>query len=126
MRSVTLCEAFQASAVRVPERIALRTPADAVQLTWADYAKAVERVAVSLAALGVLRGDRVAFLAQQTRACDRGGRRAAFGRSGSGALHSLAPRDDRACPTRQRTDRIAGGVELAHSSDGCRARALAR
>lgn len=64
MRPVTLCEAFQGSAARVPERIALRVPGDAVQLTWADYAAAVERVARALAALGVVRGDRVAFLSR--------------------------------------------------------------
>jgi long-chain acyl-CoA synthetase len=64
MRTVTLCEAFQESAARVPERIALRVPGDAVQLTWADYALAVERAAGALAALGVSRGDRVAFLSR--------------------------------------------------------------
>ena len=64
MRPVTLCEAFQESVARVPERIALRVPGDLVQLTWADYAVAVERVAGALAALGVARGDRVAFLSR--------------------------------------------------------------
>jgi long-chain acyl-CoA synthetase len=63
MRSMTLCEAFQASAARVPERIALRVPGDA-GLTWTDYAAAVERAAGVLAALGVGRGDRVAFLSR--------------------------------------------------------------
>lgn len=60
----TLPAAFQASAVRVPERVALRTPGDAVSISWAEYAAAVERVAGSLAALGVGRGDRVAFLSR--------------------------------------------------------------
>jgi long-subunit acyl-CoA synthetase (AMP-forming) len=58
MRPVTLCEAFQESAARVPERIALRVPGDAIQLTWADYAAAVERMARALAALGVVRAPR--------------------------------------------------------------------
>ena len=60
----TLPAAFQASAVRVPQRVALRTPGDAVSISWAEYAAAVERVAGSLAALGVGRGDRVAFLSR--------------------------------------------------------------
>ena len=64
MRPVTLCEAFQSSAARVPERIALRTPGDTVRLTWNDYRASVERVARALAALGVGRGDRVAFLSR--------------------------------------------------------------
>jgi long-chain acyl-CoA synthetase len=60
----TLCHAFQASAARVPERVALRTQGDATRLTWAEYAAAVERVAGSLAAAGVGRGDRVAFFSR--------------------------------------------------------------
>jgi long-subunit acyl-CoA synthetase (AMP-forming) len=63
-RAETLCEAFQASGARVPERVALRTMADTVRLTWADYAAAVERLAGSLAAVGVGRGDRVAFFSR--------------------------------------------------------------
>ncbi len=64
MQPATLCEAFQSSAVRVPERIALRIPGETVRLTWGDYAAAVERVAGALAALGVGRGERVAFLSR--------------------------------------------------------------
>jgi long-chain acyl-CoA synthetase len=60
----TLCEAFQASAARVPDRVALRTPGDTMRLTWADYAAAVQRTAGSLAALGVGRGERVAYLSR--------------------------------------------------------------
>jgi long-subunit acyl-CoA synthetase (AMP-forming) len=58
----TLVAAFQESAARVPERVALRDIGGSVSLTWAEYAAAVERAAVALAALGVGRGDRVAFL----------------------------------------------------------------
>jgi long-chain acyl-CoA synthetase len=58
----TLVAAFQESAERVPERVALRGIGDAFSLTWAEYAAAVERAATALAALGVGRGDRVAFL----------------------------------------------------------------
>jgi long-chain acyl-CoA synthetase len=60
----TLCASFQASAARVPDRVALRTPGDAEVLTWSGYAAAVERAAGSLAALGVGRGHRVAFLSR--------------------------------------------------------------
>jgi long-chain acyl-CoA synthetase len=54
--------AFQATAARVPDRVALRTARDQVHLTWAEYACAVERFAGALAGLGVQRGDRVALL----------------------------------------------------------------
>lgn len=56
--------AFQATARRVPDRVALRTPGDGIQLTWAQYASAVERAAGALAGLGVVRGDRVALLSR--------------------------------------------------------------
>ena len=34
----TLCEAFQATAARDPEAIALRTADDSVRITWRRYA----------------------------------------------------------------------------------------
>jgi long-subunit acyl-CoA synthetase (AMP-forming) len=46
----------------VPERVALRDIGGSLSLTWAEYAAAVERAGAALAALGVGRGDRVAFL----------------------------------------------------------------
>jgi len=55
---------FQATAERVPARVALRTARDQVQVTWAQYAHAVERAAGALAGLGVERGDRVALLSR--------------------------------------------------------------
>jgi len=55
---------FQATARRVPDRAALRTPGDQVHLTWAEYACAVERAAGALAGLGVEHGDRVALLSR--------------------------------------------------------------
>jgi long-chain acyl-CoA synthetase len=58
----TLCRAFQATAARHPERVALRTPGDAVRLTWGAYADRVRVTAARLAALGVGRGDTVALL----------------------------------------------------------------
>jgi long-chain acyl-CoA synthetase len=60
----TLPAVFQATARRVPDRTALRTPGDEVHLTWAQYAVAVERAAEALAGLGVERGDVVAFLSR--------------------------------------------------------------
>ncbi len=60
----TIVAAFQASAARVPDRVALRTPAGGVNLTWAQYAQAVERAAGAIAGLGVGHGDRVAFLSR--------------------------------------------------------------
>lgn len=63
--ATTLCEAFQISAARVPDRIALVDHADpGGVLTWSAYAAAVQRVAGALAALGVGRGERVAFLSR--------------------------------------------------------------
>ncbi len=60
----TLCAAFQRSVARCPERVALRTPGGAVQITWAEYGAAVRAAAGALAALGVGRRDRVAFLSR--------------------------------------------------------------
>ena len=61
----TVVAAFQASAERVPERVALRTTSG-YSLTWAQYAQAVERAAGALAGLGVRHGDRVGFLSRNT------------------------------------------------------------
>jgi long-subunit acyl-CoA synthetase (AMP-forming) len=61
----TVVAAFQASAERVPERVALRTTGG-YSLTWAQYAQAVERAAGALAGLGVRHGDRVALLSRNT------------------------------------------------------------
>lgn len=65
LRATTLCEAFQISAARVPDRIAFVDHADQGRaLTWSAYAAGVERVAGALATLGVRHGERVAFLAR--------------------------------------------------------------
>jgi long-subunit acyl-CoA synthetase (AMP-forming) len=60
--SATLCEAFQLTAAEHPARIALRTPGDALTITWADYAARVRRIAAGLAALGVRHGDTVGLM----------------------------------------------------------------
>ncbi len=62
----TIVAAFQASAARVSDRVALRTPGGGVSLTWAQYAQAVERAAGALAGLGVSHSDRVAFLSRNS------------------------------------------------------------
>jgi long-subunit acyl-CoA synthetase (AMP-forming) len=58
----TLCEAFQRTAETHAERVALRTPGGAVEITWREYAERVRALAAGLAALGVARGDTVAIM----------------------------------------------------------------
>jgi long-subunit acyl-CoA synthetase (AMP-forming) len=58
----TLCEAFQTTASREPDAIALRSAEGPQTLTWAQYAGRVRRVAAGLAALGVDHGDTVGLM----------------------------------------------------------------
>jgi len=58
----TLCEAFQQTAAIDPGAVALRTPGDAVSVTWREYAANVRQVAAGLAGLDVGKGDTVALL----------------------------------------------------------------
>ena len=58
----TLCEAFQATAARDPEAVALRTPGDKVTITWREYASRVRQLAAGLAGLGVRPGDTVGIM----------------------------------------------------------------
>jgi len=60
----TLCQAFQATAARVSDRVALRTPGEETSLSWGEYAAAVKQTTGALAALGVGRGDHVAYLSR--------------------------------------------------------------
>ena len=60
--AATLCEAFQITATERPDQVALRTPDDAVSLTFAEYAERVRDIAAGLAALGVGRGDTVGIM----------------------------------------------------------------
>src|SRR5215207_862906 len=62
LRSTTLCDAFVRTAGDRPSEVALRTPRDAVTVTWAEFAERVERIAAGLKALGVERGDTVALM----------------------------------------------------------------
>ncbi|MEP7019654.1 MAG: AMP-binding protein, partial [Pseudonocardiales bacterium] len=58
----TLCAAFQQTALRHPDEIALRTPDNSVSVTWRQYAQRVRTIAGGLAELGVRRGDTVALM----------------------------------------------------------------
>jgi long-chain acyl-CoA synthetase len=58
----TLCAAFQRTASRWPERIALRSSDGGVELTWGQYAEQVRSIAAGLASLGVAPGDTVGIM----------------------------------------------------------------
>jgi long-subunit acyl-CoA synthetase (AMP-forming) len=58
----TLCEAFQASAARCGDAPALRTPGDALLISWREYSDRVRALAAGLAAHGIGRGDTVASM----------------------------------------------------------------
>ncbi len=60
--SRTVCAAFQQTVTRDPDAVALRTPGDAVSLTWREYDERVRRIAGGLHALGVRRGDTVGLM----------------------------------------------------------------
>jgi len=61
-QAVTMCAAFQATAARYADEVALRTPDGSTELTFSDYADRVRAIASGLAALGVHRGDTVGIL----------------------------------------------------------------
>ncbi len=58
----TLCEAFQRTAARHPDRVALRTPGGAQSISWRSYGARVQAVASGLSARGIKRGDSVAIM----------------------------------------------------------------
>jgi len=58
----TVTAAFQLTAQVDPGAVAIRTPGDAVTLTWREYAARVRKVAEGLHALGVRRGDTVGIM----------------------------------------------------------------
>jgi long-subunit acyl-CoA synthetase (AMP-forming) len=58
----TMCEAFQLTAAARPDQVALRTLQDGNTITFAEYAGKVRRLAAGFHALGVRRGERVAFM----------------------------------------------------------------
>src|SRR4051812_25874891 len=59
--ATTLCEAFQATAARRGDAVALRTPGG-VEISWTEYADRVRALAAGLAAHGIARGDTVAIM----------------------------------------------------------------
>ncbi|MFD6156104.1 AMP-dependent synthetase/ligase [Nocardia sp. NPDC060256] len=60
--SSTLCEAFQATIARDPDKVAVRTLGDRSTLTYREWGEQVRSLAAGFAALGVRHGDRVALL----------------------------------------------------------------
>ena len=62
MSPATMCEAFQATAQRRPDAVAIRAHDDSLVVTWQQYAARVRSIAAGLAALGVGRGDTVAIM----------------------------------------------------------------
>ncbi|MGV9744968.1 AMP-dependent synthetase/ligase [Rhodococcus zopfii] len=58
----TLCQAFQATAAKYPDRVAVRTPDDSVSYTWRAYADKVRKLTAGLAGLGVKPGDTVGLM----------------------------------------------------------------
>jgi long-chain acyl-CoA synthetase len=59
---LTFAQAVRATAARHPEIVAVRTPDDAVSLTWGELLERVDAIAGGLAGLGVGRGDAVALM----------------------------------------------------------------
>jgi long-chain acyl-CoA synthetase len=58
----TLCEAFQRTAVRYADQVALRTPGGTFEISWGEYAERVRGLAGGLAARGIGRGETVAMM----------------------------------------------------------------
>ena len=58
----SLCEVFQHTAASLADSVALRTVGGEVEITWAEYARRVERIAGGLDALGVRSGDTVGLM----------------------------------------------------------------
>jgi long-subunit acyl-CoA synthetase (AMP-forming) len=62
VRATTFAEAFQATAARFADQLALRTPDDSTQITFGKYAERVRSIAAGLAAIGLKPGDTIALL----------------------------------------------------------------
>ncbi|WP_067435673.1 AMP-binding protein [Nocardioides jensenii] len=58
----TICEAFQRTVTIDPNAVALRTPGDAVSVTWKEYADHVRAVSAGLHRLGLRHGDTLAIM----------------------------------------------------------------
>jgi long-subunit acyl-CoA synthetase (AMP-forming) len=60
--AATIAEAFRITAEEHPDRVAVRTKADEISLTWSELRDRVDALAGGLAELGVTRGDKVALM----------------------------------------------------------------
>ena len=60
----SICQAFQATAARKRDEMALRLLEEGIEWTWGEYAARVRRAAGGLHTLGVRHGDAVAILAR--------------------------------------------------------------
>ena len=58
----TVCAAFQGTAAERGDQVALRTKDGEIEITWADYADRVRRIAAGLHRLGLRRGDTLALM----------------------------------------------------------------
>jgi len=58
----TVCEAFQQTVKIDPDAVAMRTPGNAVSITWREYDERVRAIAAGLDRLGVKRRDTLAFM----------------------------------------------------------------
>lgn len=58
----TTAEGFQHTAKMHPDRVALRTAGGIMEITWREYARRVEAIALGLVRLGVKRGDTVGLM----------------------------------------------------------------
>jgi long-subunit acyl-CoA synthetase (AMP-forming) len=54
--------AFQFTAKRVPDRVALKTLDGSIELSWGEYNNRVRRAAAGLASLGLKKGDTIALM----------------------------------------------------------------
>jgi long-chain acyl-CoA synthetase len=62
LQASTLCEGFQITAAENAGRIALRTPGAGIELTFAEMAERVRRIATGLYEIGVRHGDTVGLM----------------------------------------------------------------
>src|SRR2546423_400957 len=58
----TAAGAFQFTANRVPDRLALKTLDGSVELTWGEYNDRVKKAAAGLTSLGLKKGDTIAIM----------------------------------------------------------------
>ncbi|MEV0341430.1 long-chain fatty acid--CoA ligase [Nocardia sp. NPDC050713] len=58
----TMCEAFQSTIARDPDKVAIRTVGDRTILTFREWGEQVRALAAGFEAMGVRRGDRVALM----------------------------------------------------------------